>query len=221
MSKYRSVFEIIGPVMIGPSSSHTAGAVRIGQIAANIYGGLAKKAKITFYGSFAHTYAGHGTDVAMIAGIMGMETFDTRIPRAFAEAKKAGLNIQIEENFEPVQYPNTAKIELSGDRDPISLIGISVGGGTVQILEINGFECHITGENPAILVFHRDVKGRIAAVANVIANHEINVSHLEVSRQAKGKIALMIFQTDEPVADSIIQELAEIKDITRVIQVKA
>lgn len=221
MSKYQSVFEIIGPVMVGPSSSHTAGAVRIGQIARNIYGGNARKAKITFYGSFAHTYSGHGTDVAIIAGIMGMETFDSRIPMAYHEAEKAGLKIEIIENFDPVTFPNTCRIELSGDKDMVSLVGISVGGGTVQILEINDFKCHITGENPAVLVFHNDVKGRIAAVTNVIADHQINVSHLEVSRREKGKVALMIFQTDEPMPKVSLAEIKKIPDITRVIQVKA
>lgn len=220
MSKYRSVFEIIGPVMIGPSSSHTAGAVRIGQIAAKVYGGLAQKAKITFYGSFAHTYKGHGTDVAIIAGILGMETYDSRIPYAYREAEKSNLEIEIEENFDPVQFPNTAKVELSGSLDSTSIIGVSVGGGTIQILKINGFECHITGENPAVLVFHYDVKGRIAAVTNVIAENEINVSHLEVSRQEKGKIALMIFQTDEPMPDEVLNKLRSIHEITRVVQVK-
>lgn len=221
MSKYQSVFEIIGPVMVGPSSSHTAGAVRIGQIARNIYGGDANKAKITFYGSFAHTYSGHGTDVAIVAGIMGMETFDSRIPIAFQVAEQAGLEIEIIADYDPVTFPNTCRIELSGDLEFVSIVGISVGGGTVQILQINDFNCHITGENPAVLVFHKDVKGRIAAVTNVIAEHEINVSHLEVSRKAKGKIALMIFQTDEAIAERCLTEIRNIPDILRVIQVRA
>lgn len=222
MSKYRSVFEIIGPVMVGPSSSHTAGAVRIGQIARNIFGQKAQKAIITFYGSFAHTYRGHGTDVAIIAGILGMETFDSRIPIAYQVAEEEKLELVIQENFEPVQYPNTAKIELSGEneKDTVSVIGISVGGGTIQIIEINGFRCHITGENPAVLVFHHDVKGRIAAVTNIIAEHEINVSHLEVSRREKGQVALMIFQTDEPIAQDVIDDLKNVEDILRVIQVR-
>ncbi len=222
MSKYRSVFEIIGPVMVGPSSSHTAGAVRIGQIARNIFGQKAQKAIITFYGSFAHTYRGHGTDVAIIAGILGMETFDSRIPIAYQVAEKEKLELVIQENFEPVQYPNTAKIELYGEneKDTVSVIGISVGGGTIQIIEINGFRCHITGENPAVLVFHHDVKGRIAAVTNIIAEHEINVSHLEVSRREKGQVALMIFQTDEPIAQDVIDDLKNVENILRVIQVK-
>lgn len=221
MSKYRSIFEIIGPVMVGPSSSHTAGAVRIGQIARNIYGNNPTRAEITFYGSFAHTYSGHGTDVAIIAGIMKMETFDSRIPTAYREAEKAGLAIEIKVSSRPVSFPNTAKVELFGKKDSVSVVGISIGGGIVQIVNVNGFDCHITGDNPAILVFHKDVKGRIAAVTNLIAEHEINVSHLEVSRHQKGEIALMILQTDEHVAKHILKEMREIRDITRVIQVKA
>ncbi len=222
MSKYRSVFEIIGPVMVGPSSSHTAGAVRIGQIARNIFGEKPDKAIITFYGSFAHTYLGHGTDVAIIAGILGMETFDSRIPIAYQVAQEEHLDLVIKENYEPVQYPNTACIELFGNKpgNSVSVVGISVGGGTIQIIEVNGFDCHITGENPAVLVFHHDVKGRIAAVTNIIAKHEINVSHLEVSRREKGDMALMIFQTDEPIAENVLCELKQVQDIMRVIQVK-
>lgn len=222
MSKYRSIFEIIGPVMVGPSSSHTAGAVRIGQIARNIFEKKPSKAIITFYGSFAHTYLGHGTDVAIIAGILGMETFDPRIPIAYQIAQQEKLQLIIKKNYEPVRYPNTARIELFGEQpeDRVSIVGISVGGGTIQIIEINGFECHITGENPAVLVFHHDVKGRIAAVTNIIAKHEINVSHLEVSRRQKGDMALMIFQTDEPIAKEVLSELKEVTDISHVIQVK-
>lgn len=220
MGKYRSVFDIIGPVMVGPSSSHTAGAVRIGKIARNIYGRQPDKVKITFYGSFAHTYRGHGTDVAIISGLLNFDTFDERIPEAFSYAEEAGMDVEIKTSDEKTRYPNTAKIELTGQNDKLLMTGVSIGGGAIMIADINGFRCHIAGDTPALLVMHKDIYGTIARIMMRIADYKINVSHLEDSRHAKGEVALMIIETDEPISRDLQNELRELPNVERVIEVR-
>ncbi len=219
-NSFRSIFDIIGPVMVGPSSSHTAGAVRIGRMARAIYGAQPTHAKITFYGSFAHTYQGHGTDVAVISGLLGFETFDQRIRDAYDHAAAEGLNIEILVSEDPVDNPNTVKLELSGTQKPISITGVSVGGGAYLISNINGFPCNLDGELPALLVIHPDRAGAIAAVTSVLANFSINVAHMEVSRHEKGDMALMIIETDERLSDEILRELDKLSQVERVIPVR-
>jgi L-serine dehydratase len=136
--RYHSAFEIIGPIMVGPSSSHTAGAVRIGKVARDIFGQQPTKLVVTFYGSFAKTYRGHGTALAIVAGVLGYATNDERIPDSLSYAKKAGIQIEFLASKKQMPDANTAQLVLSGSKGQLSLIGVSVGGGNIQITNING-----------------------------------------------------------------------------------
>lgn len=218
--KYNSVSDIIGPIMIGPSSSHTAGAVRIGQIARSIYGAQPEEADIFFYGSFAHTFKGHGTDVAIVGGLLGLSTYDTRIPRSLELAKDSGIKIRIVEKEEVAEHPNTARVCLKGKLGKLDMLGISVGGGSVRVSEINGFKVRLDGDVPSILIMHEDKPGVIAAVTDLLAGHRINISHMEVSRSQKGKSALMVIETDEAVSHEIRRDLRAVEHVQKVIEIK-
>ncbi|AIM17666.1 MULTISPECIES: L-serine ammonia-lyase, iron-sulfur-dependent subunit beta [Neobacillus] len=217
--KYRSVFDIIGPVMIGPSSSHTAGAARIGRVARSLFGREPKWANISFYGSFAQTYKGHGTDVAIVGGLLDFDTDDERIIHAIDIAKERGIKIRfIEEDAVP-DHPNTARIIIGDHNGELELVGISIGGGKIEITELNGFELKLSGNHPAILVVHNDRFGAIASVANTLAKYEINIGHMEVSRKEKGKMALMTIEVDQNIDDNIIKELEELPNILKVTKI--
>ncbi|WP_108669735.1 L-serine ammonia-lyase, iron-sulfur-dependent subunit beta [Peribacillus acanthi] len=217
--KYKSVFDIIGPVMIGPSSSHTAGAARIGRVARNLFRREPKWAEISFYGSFAKTYKGHGTDVAIVGGILDFDTFDERIIEAIDIAKDKGIKITFIEEEAITDHPNTARIRMGDENGDIELVGISIGGGKIEITELNGFELKLSGHHPAILVVHDDKFGAIAGVSNVLAKHQINIGHMEVSRKEKGKVALMTIEVDQNIDDSILDEIAALPSITRVTKI--
>ena len=153
--KYRSVFDIIGPVMVGPSSSHTAGAVRIGLFTRYIFGMQPEDVKITLYGSFKETYKGHGTDIALIGGLLGYNTSDKRIRTSMDDAKLAGMEFEfIESGIEHI-HPNTAKIEVQAGRYSLDLIGKSIGGGKMVIFELLGFDVNLSGDFPTYFIFYK------------------------------------------------------------------
>lgn len=216
--KYRSAFDIIGPVMIGPSSSHTAGAARIGRVARTLFARQPKKAEIFLYGSFAKTYKGHGTDVAIVGGILDFDTFDERIPTSLELAENAGIEISFAVEEAVPEHPNTVRIVLSDDEKELELVGISIGGGTIEITELNSFKLKLSGEHPAILVVHNDQFGVISAVTKILAEHEINIGHMEVSRKEKGKMALMVIEVDHKIEDSLIHEIEQLQHVTQVIR---
>ena len=214
--KYKSVFDIIGPVMIGPSSSHTAGAARIGRVARNLFERQPKWVNVHLYGSFAETYKGHGTDVAIIGGILDFDTFDDRLRQSLQIAKKSGMEVYFFTEEAVPEHPNTARIHLGDDDGEIELVGISIGGGKIEITELNGFQLKLSGHHPALLVVHNDRFGAIAKVANVLAKYEINIGHMEVSRKEKGKLALMTIEVDQNIEDSILRELEGLDCIEKV-----
>lgn len=214
--KYKSVFDIIGPVMIGPSSSHTAGAARIGRVARSLFGRAPKWARISFYGSFAQTYKGHGTDVAIVGGLLDFDTFDERIKTSLEIARQIGMDITfITEDAVP-EHPNTAKIIMGDDEGELELVGVSIGGGKIEITELNGFELKVSGHHPAILVVHNDRYGAIANVSNVLAKYEINIGHMNVSRKEVGKQALMIIETDQNIHQDVLDQIAKLPNILQV-----
>jgi len=200
--KFTSVFDIIGPVMIGPSSSHTAGAARIGRVARDLFGRQPKWAKIHLYGSFAETYRGHGTDVAIVGGLLNYDTFDDRIKTAFEDAKQAGLEYEFIPETANTEHPNTARLVIGDDEGEVS--------------EVNGFKLRLTGGMPAILVVHDDRAGCIANVANCLAMHEVNIGHMEVSRIERGLTALMVIEVDQNIEDKVLQQISLIPYITKV-----
>jgi L-serine dehydratase len=217
--KYKSVFDIIGPVMIGPSSSHTAGAARIGRVARSLFGREPKWATISFYGSFAKTYKGHGTDVAIVGGLLDFDTFDERIIGAIDIAKRSGMKIKFIEEEAITDHPNTARVLIGDDQGELELVGISIGGGKIEIIELNGFELKLSGHHPAILVVHNDRHGAIAAVSNVLAKEEINIGHMEVSRKEKGKMALMTIEVDHNIDDHVIKQLEQLPNVLQVTRI--
>lgn len=218
--KFTSVFDIIGPVMIGPSSSHTAGAARIGRVARDLFGRQPKWAKIHLYGSFAETYKGHGTDVAIIGGLLDYDTYDERIKTAFKEAENAGLTFEFITESDHPEHPNTARIVIGDNDTEMSMVGISIGGGAIEITELNGFPLRLSGGMPAILVVHDDRAGCIANVANCLAKHNINIGHMEVSRKERGNMALMVIEVDQNIDQSILREIELLPNITKVTRIK-
>jgi L-serine dehydratase len=217
--KYKSVFDIIGPVMIGPSSSHTAGAARIGRVARSLFGRQPEWASISFYGSFAKTYKGHGTDVAIVGGLLDFDTFDERIKTSLTIADSLSMKVEFIEEEAITDHPNTAKVRIGDEQGELELVGISIGGGKIEITELNGFELRLSGNHPALLVVHNDRYGAIAGVANVLAKFAINVGHMEVSRKEKGKQALMTIEVDQNIDDMVINELSALPHITQVTKI--
>ena len=214
--KFTSVLDIIGPVMIGPSSSHTAGAARIGRVARDLFGRQPKWVRIHLYGSFAETYRGHGTDVAIIGGLLDYDTYDERIKTAFNDAKEAGMQYEFIPEEAHKEHPNTARLVMGDDNGEMSVEGISIGGGKIEISEVNGFKLRLTGGMPAILVVHNDSTGCIANVANCLAMHNVNIGHMEVSRIERGHTALMVIEVDQNIDERILQQISFIPHITKV-----
>ncbi|MCL1630900.1 L-serine ammonia-lyase, iron-sulfur-dependent subunit beta [Sporolactobacillus sp. CPB3-1] len=215
--KYRSVFDIIGPVMVGPSSSHTAGAAKIGRMARKLLGVRPEQAVVTLYGSFAETYRGHGTDVAIAAGLLDFDESSQQLPEALKIAEQVGMHVRFEADTRtPVDQPNTARISIAAGERQLELVGVSIGGGKIEITEVNGFSISLSGSNPALLVLHHDKYGAVAEVAGLIAQHEMNISYMEVSRQEKGQLALMIIQTDEEIGEELPSEISGLPNILNV-----
>jgi len=217
MMKYRSAFDIIGPVMIGPSSSHTAGAARIGRVARTLFEKQPSRAVISLFGSFAKTYQGHGTDLALVAGLLDFDTFDERIPNSLEIAEMVGMEVIIRAEQAVTDHPNTVKINLFSDDTELEVIGISIGGGTIEIIEINSFKLKLSGD-PAILVIHQDRFGIISSVTTVLSNYEINIGHMEVARKDKGEMAIMVIEVDQKIDDDVICELKQLPNVTKVIR---
>ena len=215
--KYRSVFDIIGPVMVGPSSSHTAGAVRIGRLARALFGRSPKLVRLRFFGSFAKTFRGHATYVAALAGVLGIEVDDPRIADAVAIARSMEIEVEyIAEDAVPA-HPNTLTAELSDESGSMSATGVSLGGGLVQMTEVDGFSLRLSGDSPALLIFHRDAYGTVASITRLLAEGCININHMEVSRADRGQTALMVIETDERVAADVIERMNRQNNIYKII----
>jgi len=217
MAHTRSVFDVIGPVMIGPSSSHTAGAVRLGRLARAVFGEQPARAHITLHGSFASTGRGHGTDLALVAGLLGFAPDDVRIRIADEEARRAGLDVSFSEADLGEVHPNTARLELSSaDGRTVTVQGSSVGGADVMLTAIDDFDVNITGELPVLVVEHRDQPGVIASVSAVLARYGVNIASMEVSRERRGARALMVIETDHEVDAAATAAVAAGSGVTEV-----
>lgn len=216
-----NAFDILGPVMIGPSSSHTAGAVRIGRITRMFLGSEPVKAEILLHGSFAKTYKGHGTDKALIAGIMGMNTDDSRIRKAPELAAEQGIQIQITTGEIDGAHPNTACITLTDAvGKQVSLMGSSVGGGNILVTKLNGMDVYVTGQKSTLIVLHRDVPGIIAAVTELAASARVNICNFRLSRQEKGGEAVMTIEMDGEIPEELNDKINDLQDIYSSILVK-
>lgn len=218
----RSAFDIIGPIMIGPSSSHTAGAVRLGLMARAILGEEVKIINIKLYGSFAQTYKGHGTDRALIAGIMGFKPDDERIRNSLEIAKEKN----IEFNFSKVDledaYPNTAIIELIGVTDrKIEVTGASIGGGNIIISAVNNYEVQLSGKYPSIIIVHQDMPGVVNGVTAALARYNINIAYMKVSRSERGAEALMNIEVDDTISDEAVKACSRVIGVKKVLRIDA
>lgn len=213
-----NIIDVIGPVMIGPSSSHTAGAVRLGLLASSILGARPVKAEIHLHGSFAETYQGHGTDMALLAGLMGWLPDDERIPQAAEYAAEAGLAYSYHKiDLGNKAHPNTVLFKLtSAGGSYCDIIGSSVGGGQVKVTEIDGFPVELTGRLPAILTVHVDARGVIALVTSTLANAGVNIATMRVFRSNKGGMASMVIECDQAVPQGIINLIGALQQIESV-----
>ena len=215
--KFQSVFDIIGPVMVGPSSSHTAGAVRIGKIVSAIFGETPTEVEFQLFNSFAKTYRGHGTDVALVAGILGMETDDPDIPRALDIAYEKGIKVYWKINKDSnAPHPNTTRITLKNDKKNISATGVSIGGGNIQVTELNGFAVSLNMNTPTIIIVHQDIPGMIALVTEALSRYGINIAQMNVTREKAGEKAIMIIEVDSRNCDEAIEEIRKIPHLHNV-----
>jgi L-serine dehydratase, iron-sulfur-dependent, beta subunit len=212
--RFKSVFDIIGPVMVGPSSSHTAGAARIGKVVHDIFGEKPEKVTIHLYESFAKTYRGHGTDIALVGGLLGMEPDDKRLSDSLKIAYEKGIKVAFVPESKEVDHPNTAKIKLVKGDHNLTVTGVSIGGGNIQISEINGFKMSLSLGTPTYITVHQDVSGMIAKVTDVFSNLNINIGTMTVTRASKGEKAIMIIEVDERrQRDEILQKLRALPNV--------
>lgn len=199
-----SVFDIVGPRMTGPSSSHTAGAARIALIARRIINRPVKEVHFTLYGSFAETGRGHGTDKALIAGILGFEPDDVRIRDAYKHARDRGVLVNIIMSDEPTRHPNTVKIEACDANGQWTEVkGESIGGGNILITEIDQLEVELSGDYPTLIIRHIDEPGVIAEVSHVLAQMRVNIAFMKVFRHGRGEDAYMCIETDTEVNEGM------------------
>jgi L-serine dehydratase len=203
-----SLLDIIGPVMVGPSSSHTAGACRLGLLARCLVGGTPQKARIELHGSFARTGEGHGTDKAIAGGLMGFRPDDERLRDALEIAQGEGLDYVFEKTtLADDAHPNTARITVERDDRHAVMTGASLGAGRILVTEINGYAVEVSGTYHTIVLIAEDVKGSVAAIATILAEHGINIANLRLTRKQRGGDAFMVIEVDdapgEPVRDEI------------------
>ncbi|MDD3218650.1 MAG: L-serine ammonia-lyase, iron-sulfur-dependent subunit beta [Lachnospiraceae bacterium] len=192
-----NIFDILGPIMVGPSSSHTAGAVRIGYVTRSLFSTKPVKAKIYLHGSFAATGKGHGTDRALIAGLLGMGADDERIPRSFEIAEEEGLEFEFHEIIIPGAHPNTAILEVTSEKGTVTKVqGSSIGGGRITINKIDELDAQFSGEHPTLIVHHQDFPGVISRVTKILADSEVNIGSMHLYRGKRGGQAVMIIETD-------------------------
>ena len=214
MAKRSGIFDMIGPVMIGPSSSHTAGVVRIGRVAKRVFGKQRKieSAHITFYNSFARTYEGHGSDRAIIAGLLDFKTDDVRIKTALDEAKQAGLTY----SFRPIGnastfHPNTVRVEVEGEGRKVDVVGESLGGGIINIASIDGFKAGFGATHHTMIIKAIDEPGVIALISHILAHEECNIATMSVSRMGKNDLACHVIETDSGVPEITKEYIRHLK----------
>lgn len=212
-----NIFDMMGPVMVGPSSSHTAGAARIGNMGRTLLGEEVARADIGLYGSFAETGFGHGTDRALLAGLLGMKPDDLRIPNAYEEANRAGMAY----SFRTVElrdaHPNTALLELTGKSGKqLTLQASSIGGGAIVVNKIDGIDVNFTGDFNTLIVRNQDESGSVAAITSILSQVHINVANMSVNRHRRGGDALMVIETDQHIEPRQVEFLSELPGILSV-----
>lgn len=213
-----NLMDIIGPVMVGPSSSHTAGAVRIGRVARKLLGEEVKDARIWFHGSFRATGKGHGTDRALVAGLLGMKVDDSAIPDSFSVAAQRGMTYRIEGADLGDVHPNSVKMNLTGvSGREIEVVAASVGGGQIEICELDGLEVHFSGDSPTLVVHNIDRPGCVTEVTAILADKSVNIATMHLYRASRGGNAVMVIECDKEISQETVNEITAIDGIFKVV----
>ena len=212
-----NIFDILGPVMVGPSSSHTAGAVRIGLISRKLFGRMPDQAKIYLSGSFAATGAGHGTDRALVAGLLNMKPDDMGIPNSYEIAAEAGMEFVIEKREIRGAHPNTVQLILEAEgAEPLNIQACSVGGGRIMVNQIDNIDVNFNAESNTLIVHNEDRPGHVAQVTAILHQIKVNIATLQLYRDKRGGYAVMVIETDEIIPDMAIQWLRRLDGIIKV-----
>lgn len=212
-----NIFDIMGPVMIGPSSSHTAGAARIGRIARRLLGCQPVAATILLHGSFAATGQGHGTDRALVAGLLDLAPDDPRLPQSLALAEEAGMAVTLGNIDLPDAHPNTALLTLTAPNgNTLEVRGASLGGGRVQIEALDGLDCAFSGEMPTLIIRNQDRPGQVHEVTGALVRWNVNIATMQLRRDTRGGLAVMVLESDQPIAPQVIEHLRQVDGIVRV-----
>lgn len=213
-----NIFDIVGPVMVGPSSSHTAGAVKIGRVARKLLGEEVSEAEILFYGSFLATGKGHGTDKAIVAGLMGYASDDRRIPESLTEAKKRGMQITYGKLELADAHPNTVKLILKGVTGrTLEILASSVGGGRIAVNEIDGMPATFGAELPTLVIHNEDKPGLVAHVTALLQDYSINIATMQLYRSGRGDQAVMVIECDQPVAPPVTEAVKTLPGVNGVV----
>lgn len=211
---HMDLFDLIGPVMIGPSSSHTAGAARIGLTAYSLLGEKVAQAVIGLHGSFAKTYRGHGTDRAIVGGLLGMHVDDVRLRESLEIAQTEGMDVQFEQVNLRGAHPNTVRLQITGvSGRKLTMEAASVGGGNIEIHAINGQQVQFTGKADTLIINHTDMPGMIAAVTTALAQRQVNIANMQVYRRKAGGDAMMVLELDGELNDEVLDTIANVTGI--------
>ncbi len=208
-----SILDVMGPVMVGPSSSHTAGAARLGRVAHEILDEDPSSVRFFLHPPLAATYRGHGSDFALVGGAIGLNVDDPTIPEAIRIAEQQGVDIEFHEEDLGDVHPNTVRIEIQGKGRQAQITGSSIGGGVIEVFNINGFQTRFKGDSPTLLLFYRDRPGMISEVTNIIAAEGINIASLSSSRKQRGKDAFMQIDVDSPLSAAALKRICATKDV--------
>lgn len=212
-----NLFDIIGPVMVGPSSSHTAGAVKIGNVCNKLMGEEIKSAEIYLHGSFAETGKGHGTDKALVAGLIGMSVDDIRIPESFDIAEEMGFNYKISTIDLGDAHPNTAKVVMVGVSGAVvEVVAASLGGGRIEVCKLDGVAVSFSGEAPTLIVHNVDQPGYITEVTSLLGKQGINIATMQLYRKNRGGEAVMVIECDDEVPHETVESLKQLEGILKV-----
>ncbi|MFK7693766.1 L-serine ammonia-lyase, iron-sulfur-dependent subunit beta [Paenibacillus sp. HJGM_3] len=214
--RFKDVFSIIGPAMVGPSSSHTAGAVRIGRVARHVLGELPEEAQILLYGSFADTYQGHGTDLAIVGGLLDFDTDDPRIPNSIGIAESLGVSIEFRPGKGQFPHPNTAKLIVRAGEREAAVVGASIGGGNIEVLGVNDFDVKFTAMYPTLVIFHEDRPGMIAEFTRLLSRDSVNIGHMSVDRKGRSGEAVTVIDVDGTITGQLIAEIEQLPTVREV-----
>jgi L-serine dehydratase len=208
-----SILDVMGPVMVGPSSSHTAGTARLGRVARELLDADPSEVHFHLHPPLAATYRGHGSDFALAGGAIGLNVDDPRIPEALRIAEQLGVEIEFAEEDLGDVHPNSVRIEIRGGNRQAEIVGSSIGGGVIEVFKINGFQTRFKGDSPTLLLFYRDRPGMISEVTRIIAEEGINIASLYCSRKQRGKDAFMEIDVDSPLSTAALQTIRSLPDV--------